>query len=151
MDPAELFNGSDRLIEANHLNGMAAVHEKRQEYVDAERLYEEALTIYEELFGTRHLTTALATRNLARILRIQGKIAEASLLEDHASDILSRRADGDEAKNMPFGGSSGFFELLGAVYTRPEEDELIAEADATQATEATHLEHPRTSEVPERQ
>lgn len=120
MDPAELFSGSDRLIEANHLNGMAAVYEKRQEYTDAERLYEEALALYEEIFGTQHLTTALVTRNLARVLRIQGKTAEASLLEDHASDILNRRGEGDAT--IPFGGSAGFFELLGNTYTRHEEE-----------------------------
>lgn len=123
MDPAELFSGSDRLIEANHLNGMAAVYEKRQEYNDAERLYEEALALYEEIFGTQHFTTALVTRNLARVLRIQGKTAEASLLEDHAADILNRRGEGDPL--TPLGGSSGFFELLGTAYTReplPEEE-----------------------------
>jgi hypothetical protein len=97
---------------------MAAVYEKREEYSDAERLYEEALAVYEEIFGTQHLTVALVTRNLARVLRIQGKIAEASLLDDHASDILTRRGDSDDAKKIPFGGSSGFFELLGNAYTR---------------------------------
>jgi hypothetical protein len=123
MNPAELFSGSDRLIEANHLNGLAAVHEKRQEFTDAERLYEEALAIYEEVFGTQHFTTALVTRNLARVLRVQGKTAEAALLEDHATDILSRRGDEDSAQKIPFGGSSGFFELLGNVYTREPEPE----------------------------
>jgi hypothetical protein len=118
MNPAEIFSGSDRLDEANHLNGMAAVFEKRQEFVDAERLYEEALAMYEEIFGTQHFTTALVTRNLARVLRIQGKTAEAALLEDHASDILSKRAEGDDTQKVPFGGSSGFFELLGNEYSR---------------------------------
>lgn len=123
MDPAELFSGSDRLIEANHLNGMAAVYERRQEYADAERLYEEALAIYEEIFGTQHLTTALVTRNLARVLRVQGKTAEAALLEDHASNILSQRGDSELVQKVPFGGSSGFFELLGTEYTREDEPE----------------------------
>lgn len=125
MNPAELTQGSDRLIEANSLNGMAAVHEKRQEFEEAERLYEESLAIFEEIFGTQHLTTALVTRNLARILRIQGKTAEASLLDDHASDILSRRAEGGVIKS-PFGGSAGFFELLGNAYTRPDNDDVIS-------------------------
>lgn len=113
MNPAELFSSSDRLHEANHLNGLAAVHEKRHEFSDAERLYEEALAMYEEVFGIEHFTTALATRNLARVLRIQGKTAEASLLEDHASDVLSRRGESSEIRKNPFGGSSGFFELMG--------------------------------------
>jgi tetratricopeptide (TPR) repeat protein len=113
VNPAELFSSSDRLHEANHLNRLAAVHEKRQEYSEAERLYEEALAMYEEIFGIEHFTTALATRNLARVLRVQGKTAEASLLEDHASDILSRRGESSEIRKNPFGGSSGFFELMG--------------------------------------
>jgi tetratricopeptide (TPR) repeat protein len=127
VNPAELFTGSDRLIEANHLNGMGAVLEKRQEFAEAERRYEEALAIYEEIFGQQHYTTAVVTRNLARVLRIQGKTAEASLLEDVATDILSRRGDTDEAKKTPFGGSAGFFELLGNAYTKPLEEELEAE------------------------
>jgi hypothetical protein len=135
MNPAEIFSGSDRLVEANQLNGQAAVHEKRQEYNEAERLYEEALAIYEEVFGTQHFTTALVTRNLARVLRIQGKTAEAALLEDHASDILTRRAEGDDAQKSPFGGSSGFFELLGSEYTR----ESAAAAAAAEAAVASLL------------
>ncbi len=122
LNPAEILYGSDKLVEANHLNGLAAVHEKRQEYTDAERLYEEALAVYEEIFGTRHLTTALATRNLARVLRIQGKTAEAALLDDHASDILSKRGSDDDL-NTPFGGSSGFFDLMGI-------DERMVDAQA---------------------
>ena len=112
MNPADLLYGSDKLIEANHLNGIAAVHEKRQEYVEAQRYYEEALAVYEEIFGTRHLTTALATRNLARVLRIQGKTAEAALMDDHADDILRKRGDAEDTTE-PFGGSSGFFDLMG--------------------------------------
>lgn len=124
MNPAELIYGSDKLIEANHLNGMGAVHEKRREFTEAQRYYEEVLAIYEEIFGIRHLTTALAIRNLARVLRIEGKTAEATLLEDQATDILSRRGDGMEEASSPFGGSSGFFELMGF------EEQLLAEQQA---------------------
>jgi hypothetical protein len=113
LNPSELLYGSDRLIEAHHLYGMGAVHEKRQEFNDAQRLYEEALAIYEEIFGTQHLTTALVTRNLARVLRVQGKIAEADLLEDHANDFFSRGGQETDDNAVPFGGSSGFFSLLG--------------------------------------
>lgn len=123
MNHAELFSGSDRLIEANNLNGLGNVHEKRQEYSEAERFYEEALAAYEEIFGTRHLTVALVTRNLARVLRIQGKTAEASLLEDHAADILHKRGEASEEQIPTFGGSSGFFEMLGSEYLRPPEVE----------------------------
>ena len=113
MNPADLLYGSDKLIEANHLNGLAAVHEHRSEFVEAQRFYEEALAVYEEIFGTRHLTTALATRNLARVLRIQGKTAEAALMDDHANDILRKRGEGQGDASSPFGGSSGFFDLMG--------------------------------------
>ena len=139
VNPQEIVEGSDKLIEAGHLNGMGAVYEKRREFPDAERLYEEALAIYEEVFGTEHFTTALVIRNLARVLRIQGKTAEASLLEDQASDILTRRAQGGEAaaKN-PFGGSSGFFELMGDAFTRAEQaaELTVLPADSEATTEA---------------
>ena len=114
MNPTDLLYGSDRLMEAHHLHGMAAVHERRNELQDAQRLYEEALAIYEEIFGTQHLTTGLATRNLARVLKELGKTAEAALMEDHANDILSRRGDADtDDEAATFGGSSGFFSLMG--------------------------------------
>ncbi len=124
MNKVELASESEKLIEANNLNGTAAVHEKRAEYVEAERFYEEALAAYEEIYGPEHLTTAVATRNLARVLRVQGKTVEASLMEDHTTDILSRQADSAETPKMPFGGSSGFFELLGNIYTREAEVEV---------------------------
>lgn len=131
MNQAEFFSSSDKLHEANHLNGLGAVHEKRQEYSEAERLYEEALAMYEDIFGTEHFTTALATRNLARVLRVQGKTAEACLLEDHAADVLSRRGDSPEIRKNPFGGSSGFFELMGSEYSlNAEESESISTPDS---------------------
>lgn len=141
LNPADLFSGSDKLIEANNLNGMAAVYEKRNDLDDAARLYEEALAIYEEIFGVEHFTTALVIRNLARVLRARGDTAEASLLEDQATDILSRRRESNETKKSQFGGSSGFFELMGEAYTRhmlvpaeeqPESEQSITEGQSGQ-------------------
>lgn len=123
MDPAQLPSGPDRLAKANHLAGLANGHEHRKEYVEAERYYEEALAIYEEIHGIQHPTTARATQNLARILRIQGKTAEASLMDDHAEDILTSRSSPNEAPKMPFGGSNGFFGLLGNIYTHKPDRE----------------------------
>jgi hypothetical protein len=128
LDPADLLYGSDKLVEAHHLNGMAAVHEKRRELTEAQRLYEEALAIYEEVFGSRHFTCALVARNLARVLRVQGKTAEASLLDDHAKDILSDRGD-DKGMRSPFGGSAGFFDLMGF-------DDTAAEIGSEQAADS---------------
>jgi hypothetical protein len=138
LNPAELFSGSDKLIEANNLNGMAAVFEKRKDLDDAARLYEEALAIYEEVFGVEHFTTALVIRNLARVLRAKGDVAEASLLEDQATDILSRGREARESHKSPFGGSSGFFELMGNAYTRSEQqsdEQAVAEAIAEPTAE----------------
>ena len=133
-------------MEAHHLHGMAAVHERRKELADAQRLYEEALAIYEEIFGTQHLTTGLATRNLARVLKALGKTAEAALMDDHANDILSRRGDGnkdDEA--AAFGGSAGFFSLMGF----DERQALPQEggAGATYGTAAAYFEPPESVEA----
>jgi tetratricopeptide (TPR) repeat protein len=113
FNPSELFGGSDKLIEANDLNGMGAVLEKRGEFNQAQRCYEQALALFEDIFGSEHLTTALVSRNLARVLREQGESAEAVVLEDMAAAILRRRGDDSVAHETPFGGSSGFFHLLG--------------------------------------
>ena len=112
MNPSDLLHGSDRLLEANNLYGSGAVHEKRHELQDAQKFYEEALAIYEEVFGTHHPTTGLVTRNLARVLKAQGKDAESALMEDLATEILSKRAADDDAA-IPFGGSARFFSLIG--------------------------------------
>jgi hypothetical protein len=132
LDPSELLHGSDRLIEANHLFGQGAVHERRHEFDEAQQLYEEALAMYEDIFGINHLTTALATRNLSRVLKAQGKDAEAALMEDHADDIIARRGKEADLDSTPFGGSSGFFSLLGmdrsAEFEIPDGDEIDSTA-----------------------
>jgi hypothetical protein len=111
---------ANRLIEALNLNGLGAVSMRRGDFAESQRLYEEALAIYEEVFGTEHYTTALVTRNLARALDQQGKTAEASLLEDRATEILLRQQSNQEAY-PPLGGSAGFFELMGTTYTTTDE------------------------------
>lgn len=112
-NPFEIYTSNDKLIEANNLNGMGAVHEKRLEFDQAQRYYEEALSLYEEVFGQYHLTTALVSRNLARVMQAQGNAAEAAVLEDMAEDILKRREDDPAIHKTPFGGSSAFFCLMG--------------------------------------
>jgi tetratricopeptide (TPR) repeat protein len=124
VNPSELVYGSDKIMEAHHLYGVGAVHEKKHELQEAQQSYEEALALYEEIFGTQHPTTGLVTRALARVLLAQGKHAEAALLEDLAADILSRRNDGDTPE--PFGGSSGFFSLMGWDNRSEETDPSVA-------------------------
>ncbi|MFN8658586.1 MAG: tetratricopeptide repeat protein [Candidatus Obscuribacterales bacterium] len=71
----------------------------------AEQCFEEALLALEKTPGGSKELQAYTLRNLARICKMQGKLAESSLLEDRADRL------GDDA--TPLGGSSGFWALLG--------------------------------------
>lgn len=103
----------DKLSEAARLTLAASDCEYHASYDEAQRLYEEALVIYEDLLGLQSPTTAKTIRSVARMCRALGKTAEASLLEDQAQAILDHYRAGQPAEKSPFGGSSGFWELLG--------------------------------------
>lgn len=74
--------------------------------VAAEQCFEEALAALELTPSGSKELQAYTLRNLARVCKMQGKLAESSLLEDRADRLL-----GDDAR--PLGGSSGFWALLG--------------------------------------
>lgn len=80
----------------------------RQEHqlAAAEQCFEEALSTLENWPSGSKELQADTLRNLAGVCKMQGKLAESSLLEDRADRLL-----GDDAK--PLGGSSGFWALLG--------------------------------------
>lgn len=109
----------DKLAEAARLTLAASDCEYHGTYEEAQRLYEEALVIYEDLLGLQNPTTAKTIKSVARICRALGKTAEASLLEDQAQSILEQYRAGQPSERSPFGGSSGFWELLGH---RPHSD-----------------------------
>ncbi len=119
----------DKLTEAARLTIAASDCEYHGSYEEAQRLYEEALVIYEELLGLQNATTAKTIKNVARICRALGKTAEASLLEDQAQSILDHCREGRPTERTPFGGSSGFWELLGH---RPHSD---GDSDAGSTTQ----------------
>lgn len=105
----------DKLTEAARLTMAASDCEYHGSLEEAQRLYEEALVIYEDLLGLQNPTTAKTINNVARICRALGKTAEASMLEDQAQSILERYSEGQvqPSERTLFGGSSGFWELLG--------------------------------------
>ncbi len=55
------------------LNNLAYLLRKKEEYVEAEALYREALDFNEHYFGEAHPSTVLIHNNLAGTLRFQGK------------------------------------------------------------------------------
>lgn len=83
-------------------------YEQRHQFDNAEQCYEEALATLESVAGSSKELLAQTLRNLARVCKIQGKLAEAILLEDRAE-----RLDGGESR--PLGGSGGFWALLGGM------------------------------------
>lgn len=83
-------------------------HEQRRQFDHAEQCYEEALASLESVTSGSKELLAQTLRNLSRVCRIQGKLAEAILLEDRAE-----RLDGGEIR--PLGGSGGFWALLGGL------------------------------------
>lgn len=119
----------DKLTEAAHLTLAASDCEYRGNFEEAQRLYEESLAIYEDLLGLENPTTAKAIASVARACRALGKTAEASLLEDQAQSLMAQYRAGHQTDRSPFGGSSGFWELLGTQYndSTPYNDSTDAE------------------------
>lgn len=106
----------DKLTEAAKLTLAASDCEYRGSYEEAQRMYEEALAVYEDLLGLENPTTAKTIASVARVCRALGKTAEASLLDDQAQSIMAQYRAGLQVDRSPFGGSSGFWELLGTQY-----------------------------------
>lgn len=114
MSSKDSFN-HDKLTEAAQLTQSGSDCEYRGNFEEAQRHYEEALALYEDMLGLENLTTAKTIASVARVCRRLGKTAEASLLEDQADAIFRQFSGGQPARDRtPFGGSSGFWELLGA-------------------------------------
>lgn len=83
-------------------------HERFRRYSDAERCYEEALELIESSTGMADSSKELLAetlRKLARVCKMQGKLAESALLVD--------RAERMDSGTQPLAGSAGFWALLG--------------------------------------
>jgi serine/threonine-protein kinase len=74
----------------NLINNLASALEEREDYVAAEDAMRRSLAIRIEAFGERHLSTARARHNLARVLLAQGRLDEA--LSEITAAIEVRRA-----------------------------------------------------------
>lgn len=89
------------------LNGMAVVHFERREYTEAQRLYEQALQIREELHGHDHTEVPVRIAGMVRLTLAQalwdsgGDRARAHALAHEGLELL-HRAEGvfaaDEAE-----------------------------------------------------
>lgn len=91
---------------SSDLISLGLSYEKRNQLVAAEHCYEEALSALEGACGSKEMLVD-TLRNLARVCKMQGKLAESSLLEDRAERL-------DRGDSKPLGGSAGFWALLGA-------------------------------------
>lgn len=74
----------------------------------AQHLFEQALTIAEQIHANNHHTIGLLMILLARVYRAKGEMAEATMLRDKGQSILKFGVCAE-----PAGGSSGFWSLLG--------------------------------------
>ena len=72
------------------LNDLAATYRSQGKYVEAERLYQRALGIREQVLGTDHRDVAETLNNLAIVYHAQGKYTDAERLHQRALAIRER-------------------------------------------------------------
>jgi tetratricopeptide (TPR) repeat protein len=87
--------GADPLLRAQLDNNLAVTAKRAGDLDDARAHSEQALAIYEELFGEQHPSTLRALVNLGNVMRLQKRLPEA--------EAVLRRAD--EASQLVLGGN----------------------------------------------
>jgi Tfp pilus assembly protein PilF len=83
--------GPEHYEVASNLHNLAAVLCTRGDPDQAERLYLRALTIKENLLGTRSPDAALTRNNLGALLNLKGRPREAAVMLQSAVEILQDR------------------------------------------------------------
>src|SRR5579864_1233095 len=67
-----------KILEAGRiLHHLAILHQEQGKYLQAEVLYEQALTIKEQELGEMHPSTGVTLHNLGRLYQAQGKYPQA--------------------------------------------------------------------------
>jgi len=89
LEAAEARLGTDTTNYAVALNNLANVYKAQDNYGEAERLYQRALSIMKKAVGENHLNVVDILNNLTALYQAQGKEAEA---ERHYKDALAIQA-----------------------------------------------------------
>jgi tetratricopeptide (TPR) repeat protein len=87
--------GPDDYEVAVTANNLAAIHQRRGEYDQAEQLYVRSITIKERVLGPDHPELATTLNNLATTLRTQSRYAEAEALYRRTLSILEPTLEPD--------------------------------------------------------
>jgi hypothetical protein len=69
---------------ATDLNNLANLYKRQGKYVEAEPLYQRALSIYEQQLGRDHLDTQTVRENYATLLRALGRDGATKELEERS-------------------------------------------------------------------
>jgi hypothetical protein len=85
---------------AVRLNNLAAVHQARGAWAEAERLYLRTLEIQEKLLGPDHPDFALTIHNLASLFATRNRTAEARVLWRHALAIFMRTLGPEHPRSL---------------------------------------------------
>jgi len=68
---------------------LADFYARHQRHDQAEPLYKDALSMYENAFGTSNFISAMCLRSLSETLAAQGKLEEATEMKMRSAEILS--------------------------------------------------------------
>jgi len=110
--------GAESATVANTLNSLATTQAHRGDLAGAERSYSRVRELYQKLLGPTHWHTANAARNLARVIELQGRYAEALPWLRDAYEIARQRGDDGGRMAAVMGGQLGA--LLARTGTRTE-------------------------------
>lgn len=129
--------------EAAKLLNQAGYYLKEQaRYIDAERLYQQALSIREKAFGTDNLETAQSIYNLARLYFEQGRYEKAEQLYLQTLSICERIAG---TENSDIAQSLNSLALLYWIQDRYEEAEPLFQQAIAIREQIFGPEHPDTA------
>jgi tetratricopeptide (TPR) repeat protein len=87
--------GRNHADTATTLNNLGLLYERQGRYADAEGMYNEALSIYQRVFGRDHADTATTLHNLGVFCANRGRLKEAKAYLTEARAIQEAKLGRD--------------------------------------------------------
>ena len=89
LESSQSTGGPGKFIEAKILNKLAYFYFKQSRFAEADAIYIKALAATESAMGVNSRLVAATCQDYARVLRAQGKAAEATTYQNRARQIFS--------------------------------------------------------------